>query len=267
MCSSDLQSMALEIIFLLGPLVWGIIWAIWAWRTAGRVPHLTAIIVVLGLSLALYAPLTMMQTRWGGYLGIAVIVPWALLLVKLLDWRGGPIVGPAPGTPALRTPLFLLVATGHLMVTSVYLTMGLEEKLPKVEQCQWRQIAPYLNSTAFENGEPQTFFNFIHTGPEILYRTPHRVVGTPYHRNTRGLLDSYTVLGGTDLAASKAILQARHVDFVVLCVGTVDERLLLDFKGDTLLRRLIDVAPPPWLVEHPLPDGLNAAFRFYRFVP
>lgn len=261
------QSMAVETIYLLGPLTWGIVWTFLVWRKPDSAPHIPALVAVLGLSMAIFAPLTMLQTRWGGYLGIAVIIPWTLLLVRLLDWRGGPIFGPTPGTPVLRTPLFLLVATGHILVSGAYLATGLEVEPPKVKQCEWRKLAPYLNSPQFANGEAQTFFNFIHTGPEILYRTKHRVVGTPYHRNARGLLDSYTVLGGTDMSESKAILQARQVDFVLLCVATVEERLLLDFPGETLLRRLVDAAPPKWLAEEPLPDGLNADFRFYRFVP
>lgn len=259
-----------ELIFMFGPMAWGMLWAFSAWRSPTRAPHIPALVTVLGVSMALFAPLTILQARWGGYMGVAVVIPWALLLTRLLDWRGGPLFGPAPGTPALRTPLFLLVAIGHIalsgMVTAVT-SAGDESAEDKPQKCQWRKIAPYLNSAQFAGGEPQTLLNYIHTGPEIIYRTPHRVVGTPYHRNTQGLLDTFTVLGGTDLAEARAILRKRGVDFVVLCVDSVEEDMMLAFEGDTVMRRIIENRAPAWLVKSPLPDGLDAYFRLYRFVP
>ena len=137
-----------------------------------------------------------------------------------------------------------------------------EEKTNTPQECHWRDIAPYLNSAEFANGEPQTLLNFIHTGPEILYRTRHRVIGTPYHRNAQGILDTLTVLSGTNMSESRAILQARNVDFMILCVKSVEEKLMLDVPGDTLMRRLVNGTPPAWLVQAPLPDGLAAYFRF-----
>lgn len=261
------RSTVVEITFLFGPMIWATIWAYTAWRDATRAPYIPTLIWVLGLSIAMFAPLTLMQIRWAAYMGVVVVIPWALLLIHVLDWRGGPAVGPAPGTPMLRAPLFLLIAIGHIVLGGTYLAMFEEKETDIPQECHWRDIAPYLNSPEFANGEPQTFLNFIHTGPEILYRTRHRVIGTPYHRNAQGILDTLTVLTGTDFDESRAILQNRKVDFVVLCVNSVEEKLMLEIPGDTLMRRLIEGISPAWLAPAPLPDGLKAYFRFYRFSP
>ena len=260
------KSTLVEIAFLFGPMAWGFLWAFTAWRDPARAAHTPALIAVLALSMALFAPLTLVQARWGGYMGVAVVIGWALLLTRLLDWRGGPLVGPAPGTPLLRAPLFLLVALGHVLVGAAFVATAEETDQAEAQKCEWRNIAPHLNSAQFAGGEAQTLFNFIHTGPEILYRTAHRVVGTPYHRNTRGLLDTFRVLGDTDMAESRAVLQARKVDFVLLCVDSVEERLMLEFPGDTLMRRLSEGRAPAWLVATPLPDGLEKQFRLLRVV-
>jgi hypothetical protein len=248
-------------------MVWAAIWAYTAWKNPTRAPYIPALIWVLGLSIAVFTPLTLAQIRWGAYMGVVVVIPWALLLVHVLDWRGGPVIGPAPGTPILRPPLFLAIALGHIVLGGVYLAAFEKEKTDTPQECRWRDIAPYLNSAEFANGEPQTLLNFTHTGPEILYLTRHRVIGTPYHRNAQGILDTLTVLTGTDFDESRAILQTRKVDFVVLCVNSVEEKLLLEVPGDTLMRRLVNSAPPAWLAQAPLPDGLDAYFRFYRFNP
>lgn len=261
------RNTVVEMIFLFGPIVWAAVWALRAWKDPDRARSVPALVVIFGLAIVMFAPLTIMQARWGSYMGVAVVIPWALLLSSLLRWQGGPRIGPAPGTPVLRVPAFLLVATAHVLLSGAYVAGTEDPPVSTVEKCRWRAIAPYLNSTDFADGTPQTIFNFIHTGPEILYRTPHRVVGTPYHRNTQGLLDTFNVLSNTDLSESKAVLAARKVNFMLLCVNSVEEEMMLDYPGDTLMRRLTSSNPPPWLQKTPLPDGLDASFRLYRFVP
>ena len=132
-------------------------------------------------------------------------------------------------------------------------------------QCAWADLAPYLNSPAFADGKPQTLLSFIHQGPEILYRTKHRVIGTPYHRNTQGILDSFTAFTAQNEAESKAILTARDVDFVLVCVKSVEEKFFLTFEGDTLMRKITSNQPPKWLKPAPLPKALEDKFYLFKF--
>jgi len=255
---------AVTAIFILGPLLWMAVWAVWTWNGPARTPDTLGFLLTFLVAAALFAPLTVVQFRWAAYMGVIGPLPWAMLLTRILDWRGGPV---RAGVPVLRTPLFLAVALGHIAAGAAA-DAGIEDETPPLRQtCRWRDIQPFLDSAAFGGGEPQTIFNFAHNGPEILYRTQHRVIGTPYHRNTQGILDSYAVLGGTDMAQAQAILQRRGADYLLTCVGSMDESLLLREPGDILIRRLVENRPPPWLVQAPLPDGLERYFRLYRFVP
>src|SRR3546814_9292280 len=53
--------------------------------------------------------------------------------------------------------------------------------------CKVREVAAYLDSDAGWGSQPQTVLAFMDVGPELLYRTRHRVIGTPYHRNGDGI--------------------------------------------------------------------------------
>jgi len=254
------QDTWVEVLFLFVPLGWALVWGVVTWLKPPHAPfHNRPLVVVLLLGLALFAPLSMMQARWGGYMGVALALPWTLLLVRVLDW---------PTRPLLRGPVFIAVAVGHMVLSYGYVmaTQDPDEIAQNIPPtCPWREITPYLNSTAFAPEGPVTLLNTVHSGSELLYRTPHRVIGTPYHRNTRGILDTYTVLSGDNLSESRAILRARQVDFLVLCVDSSEERLMMRFNADSLMRRIVEDRAPAWLVKEPLPGDLAARFRVLRF--
>ncbi|MBL4692846.1 MAG: hypothetical protein JKY92_05900 [Magnetovibrio sp.] len=250
---------------LLVPTAWLMIWGGIIAKTRPRSQADINQFVVLAVAVGLYVPLTLLQSRWGGYMGIAVLPGWVLLLQHILKWHGGPLIGSNPGTPVYRAPLFCLVAVGHLLLTVGLKIIVNPPELAKPKPCLWREITPYLNSPDFADGRPQTFLTFIHQGPEFIYRTKHRVVGTPYHRNTAGLLDSFTAFTSTNEAESKAIFEKRKIDYLLTCVKAVEEKFFLEFKGDTLMRKITQGNPPKWLKPAPLPDGLAENFHLYHF--
>jgi len=249
-------------VLVLGPITWLAVWGALARKSAtptnGRMKVWFTLVVAVGI----YAPLTVAQSRWGAYMGIIVVIGWAILLQRLLDWQGGPRSG---DTPLLRVPVFALVAIGHILLAAL-INVALPAKKPeKTTACHWRALSPFLNSTAFAQGKPQTLLSFIHEGPEILYRTHHRVIGTPYHRNAHGLLDNFAALMSTNEAESKAVFVDRGVDFMLTCIGSVEEKFFLAFKGNTLMRKIANGKPPTWLKPEPLPAGLEKYFHLYRF--
>ncbi len=252
--------------YILGPVVWLAVWAYT--RHARRTPdaRFDETMLILVLAGLLYLPLTLVQVRWGAYLGVASAIAWAAVLQSLLDWRGGPVVGPAPGTPMLRVPAFVLVVLAHTMVGAGIALLKPEPPAhePESHVCKWRDLQDFLVSEAMGGGMPQTLLSHIHQGPEILYRSPHRVIGTPYHRNTDGILDNYNVLATTDEAVAREILTRRKIDFIVLCADSPEERHVLKLEGDTMARRLVEGAPPSWLHKIALPQDLSPAFRIFR---
>lgn len=273
------KDLAVLALIVLGPALWALVWGVRALQRERYGAHTVALVLTVALAVVMFAPLAAHQARWGGYVGVAVVVPWAVLLTDILDWRGGPKAGGrSGGTPLLRTPLFALVALAHLLAAWALNTAAGEggagddtgnttETLTGKTACRWRALAPVLNDEAFTKDGPQMLFTFMHMGPEVLYRTPHRVVGTPYHRNTEGLMDTFTVFTSEDLRESRAILERRGADYLITCVNAGEEGFLLGFDGDTLIRRIHEGHPPGWLVPMPLPEGLEDDFRVYRFDP
>jgi len=248
---------------VLGPVVWV---AVWVWLRRRDHPSFDQSIVVILVAVALYLPLSMFQLRWGSYLGITVSIAWAAVFQRLLDWHGGPLVGAAPGTPILRVPAVLGLVTAHFMLSGAFYALSPPAVPDTARACAWRKLAPFLNSPAFGGGAPQVILSHIHQGPEILYRTAHRVIGTPYHRNTDGILDSYTALTTRDEAQARQIMTRRDVDYVILCTDSREEKDILKVEGDTMVRKLVRGAAPSWLIKVPLPGGLNTDFRIFRFV-
>lgn len=252
--------------YILGPVVWLTVWAYT--RHARRAPdaRFDETMLILVLAGLLYLPLTLIQVRWGAYLGVASAIAWAAVLQSLLDWRGGPVVGAAPGTPVLRVPAFVLVVLAHTMVGAGIALIKPEPPAnePESHVCKWRDLQDFLVSDAMGGGTPQTLLSHIHQGPEILYRSPHRVIGTPYHRNTDGILDNYNALATTDEAVAREILTRRKIDFIVLCVDSPEEHHVLKLEGDTMARRLVEGLPPSWLHKIALPQDLSPAFRIFR---
>jgi asparagine N-glycosylation enzyme membrane subunit Stt3 len=138
---------------------------------------------------------------------------------------------------------------------------------PAGPTCSVKELAPFLNALAADNGRrPLTVLAMIDIGPELLYRTSHRVIGTPYHRNAAGIRDSYAGLASAE-AEARRVLGARQVDLVLLCPKT-DRSFYIGGSGDSsLYNRLLRGDVPQWLAPVPLPDpSLEAAFKIFRVV-
>lgn len=252
---------------VLGPTVW---LGVWAWMRHRERPDgapFDETMLVLVLAGVLYLPLSMFQLRWGAYLGVTVSIAWAVLFQRLLDWRGGPLIGPAPGTPILRVPAVLMLVIAHLIVSALFSTMAADETKDAAKACKWRNLAPVLRSAEIGGDAPKVILSHIHQGPEILYRTPHRVIGSPYHRNTEGILDAYTAMTTTSEPKAREILARRNVDFVILCADSGEEKHILKVEGDTVVRKIVTGHAPAWLTKVSLAEGLDADFRIYRFTP
>ncbi|MEG3617968.1 hypothetical protein V5T82_05825 [Magnetovibrio sp. PR-2] len=255
-------------VLVLLPVVWLIVWAVKTQRERTPGTWLDERVMIVALPSLLFFPMAIFQMRWGAYFGVTVSLAWAALFQRLLDWNGGPKIGSDPGTPILRIPAVLGLVMGHVAVAIALALIAPEAEDDGPSACQWRDLAPHLNSQAFSNGKPQVILSHIHQGPEILYRTPHRVIGSPYHRNTQGILDAYRAVTVTDPETVRNILDARKVNYLILCVNSGEERHALKVEGDIMMRRYREGREPSWLVKQSLQDPeLDQAFRIYRYQP
>lgn len=84
-------------------------------------------------------------------------------------------------------------------------------------------------------------------GPAILAFSQHSAIGGPYHRNARGILDTYDLFTQKpDVGAH--ILKERGIDYVMTCKSSPDYGFYLKEGGkDALLHELDAGRDPPWL--------------------
>ena len=122
------------------------------------------------------------------------------------------------------------------------------------EDCRWRQ-------------EKKRILTYVDFGPEILYRTHHEVIGTPYIRNNSGIWDSYRILtAATDTEAHASIL-ARGINLILLC-PLYPEGAFYSSKtqGSAFQQRLMQGQSPPWLRPISLPPDLAKSFQLFEVV-
>ena len=225
------------------------------WRGGGRRAWL-----LVAAALIVYLVLALGWVRWSLYAGLFLSVALADLMVRA-DIGVNRRFHPPWRLPVLALVMVVL-AVGPLAVGAAAL-LG-EGREAAGRPCPLPDMARYLNGTEWQ-GRSRTIVASANFGPELLYRTPHRVVATLHHRNAAGILDGLAILGGTIEAAVVALIRARGVDLIVLCPGSADDSYFPKSDG-ALYRRLETGSLPAWLGEVALPAGLGRHFRLFRVV-
>ena len=269
----DTQSL-LQTIMHLGPLLWIAWWLKDAIKeenySKNDQPSLYLILIIV-VGLIVFVSLSVYQTRWAAYLGVICAVPLAALAQKLFDFNSGPTVGPPPGTPIFRVPVSasVFVAPGLLALLLVNLLPFDEEKTDaangETNACRWSEIAPMIKSISEESGRKINIMTAIHEGPEVLYRTGQNVVGTPHHRNTEGILDSFKFFTNENTEQSFSILSKRNIDYLIFCRHSTEEKIYLQSKGETVIKMIVEERPPKWLVPITQPSMTGSGFHVFRF--
>ena len=194
--------------------------------------------------------------RWSLYAGLFISIALADLMV-----RADGVIGLNFGRPwrlPVKALALVILAVGPLAVGAA----ALPGEREKEAGCPLGDMARYLNGPEW-SATSRTIVASANFGPELLYRTPHRVVATLQHRNADGILDGLGILGGADQAAVLRLVRARDVDLILLCPGSGDDSYFP--KGDgALYRRLEADNVPGWLGEVALPAALGRHFRLFR---
>jgi hypothetical protein len=270
-----------DMAFFLGPVAMGaayLCWSSWSrlWGCRQDMARIEwaraewdAVIYTLAL-LVMFTPLAVYQVRWSIYPSIVAMAPWVLFLRAAFGYdgawriRGG--AGDSMRIP-LRVPFFLAVLSAPVAAgaAGLALTVGFPNSTSdESAACPWLRIAPVLRELKTANGEPPILFGFIHQGPEMMYRTGLRVVGTPYHRNAQGILDTHAVLTATDPEDARRILRARGVGYLIFCRDSGESRFFRAMKADTFYRRIYERRAPKWLHEQKLPLIIKDQFQLLR---
>jgi len=254
-----------EFLFLLGPVLLAAPWLVHLIRHDTERHRMW---VLVALCLIVFVPLSLYQARWATYAELIVILPYTALvlaLLKKLD-RDCDIADRATriARAAARGAIVAGMATVFLLLTVV--VYKFEDRPDKeTASCRMSGMSKYLAEAPDLNDKPLRIMSLVFYGPEIIYRSQHSVVGTPYQRNTRGILDSIDFFAATDPAVARKIAETRGIDTVMLCTRAREQAWYPSEEGGpgSMFRRLSDDNPPAWLKPLPLPPELKD-FRLFQ---
>lgn len=236
-------------------------WLVWR-LTGGRGEGHLWSWLLLAAGLVLFTGMAMAWLRWCLYAALFLSIVLADVVVAADEGLSRRFRFPAR-VPA-KVLVMLALAVGPLALGSGLLHAKKtpeERAAAREEACPIRLLAPLLGES------PRTIVASANFGPELMYRTPHRVVATVHHRNIAGILDGHRILNGTDDAASRALAEVRGVDLVLLCPETSNDTYFLIGDADgSLYRRLVSGPSPDWLRPRALPADLAAKFRLFEVV-
>jgi len=235
------------------------------WRENAMLSKYHGLILFIGA--AIFIPLALYETRWTPYASIILLIPFVEYVRRALGWvemRWPNRRGEAASLIVGLVLLFWPVTVGTVM--------ALEE--PKQElstmdgKCPLNPLGEYLTTHESWVGTSQTILAFQDFGPELLYRTSHRIVGTPMHRNQEGFFDTLAVMKAVDMHVAQEIVQRRGINLIVICVGSaVEAEFFRDASSETTLyKRLSNGKGPKWLREIVLPNNLNESFRLFGVI-
>jgi hypothetical protein len=229
--------------------------------------------VFFAIALGLYLTLSLRHVRFAPFAETMAVVP----LVHLIGAARGRLSWIASQTwrDAARSLVSLVLIIG---ISGAGLVLGFRPSPGTgasafgaagagagTGECDIAAIAAFLNRPEPFGDRPGIIATHVDFGPELLYRTEHGVVGAPYHRNARGILDIYRIFSAADGSVSKTLLDARGIELVLLCPSPREQLLYAsEAEGATLYERLIDGRTPGWLEPVALPERLAARFRLYR---
>ncbi|GAB4392459.1 MAG: hypothetical protein Tsb0032_08140 [Kiloniellaceae bacterium] len=207
-----------------------------------------------------------LHVRFSGYAELAFILGFAVVLDRFLRWSAR--IGSDLLRGVLRGGFLTAMLLGPIIVGS---TLMSEENQARSRAaaanpgCDLRGVSDYLNSDPRWSAAPQTILTFLDIGPELLYRTPHEVIATPYHRNGDGIYDSHRIMTSRDDGEARRLMARRGIDLVLLCQLPAERAFFSDGEGDNTLYRRLDAGDPPtWLTPVPLPPELQARAKLYH---
>jgi len=220
--------------------------------------------VFILLAPAVFILLALYQIRWSVYAQILLIISMTALMV-LLRQRG-------PKTGFLRTLknvfIVLVFSLGFLLLgllADVIFKKGDSEK--SRHEVSLIQICEYLNDAEQWRQRNLRILTHIDFGAEILYRTRHEVIGTPYHRNSPGILTTYEIMTADTDAKALGLVQKREIGLILLCPKST-ESVFYSKPGheSTFYKRLLDDTIPNWLRKVELPSDLSSSFLLFETI-
>lgn len=225
------------------------------------------------------------QRRFIGLTNMLAILPLTVLLYQGWLWIGAKtrgrrkvfaeiglllLVGPLPAVllPALNDGRSL-----NIGVLLYPVNFGFESSA-----CQMYELENALRDPMRLGRQQHVIMNPMGIGPELLFRTPHKVLSAPFHMDVMGNIDSTRFFSTPYPEEAEAIARRRNVDLVVACLYASNFYFHTDPTGKKnrtegpgkdfaphFIERLIRGHIPPWLKPVKVP-GLNN-YVVYEVLP
>ena len=260
----DLDS-AGRFLFFIGAVAPSLVYgAIAAWRHRSDPRALPW--MFLTLLVAAYFLLSLQHLRMAPFAELASAPVLAAMIGGLAGWSERRLAR-LPGLLVTCGGVFALTFGG--VIAGSYLLSLSASASPRTPEpaCRIARIAPLLNDPAAFGATPLVVAALLDRGPEILYRTRHLVVATPYHRNAAGIWDGYRLLAAPTEEESREIAVRRGIDLLLVCPSRVERSFYTRQTGrDNLYTRMSDGDVPPWLVPVAISPKTADGFRLYRVI-
>ncbi len=211
---------------------------------------------------AVFLPLAITMLRFAPFTEVLLAVVLAALLGRLLVWSEQ--VTLMPLRVVLRSGLMVGLLVGFVGLGSVF--SGPAKAAPVRSTCGFHQVFALLSDPQGLGARPRIILAHFNHGPELLYRTPHAVVASPYHRNVAGLLDSEQIFGAEDDALSRRLIDRRGVDLILLCDNGPALVQAAMRQGSTFAGRLSEGRVPAWLRRIDAPAEPTGGYRLFEVV-
>ena len=195
--------------------------------------------VFAGLCATVCVTLSLFHVRFSSY----AVAGAAMVLPVLLSHAGTSI--PQPWRQLVRPGLVaaFLCAPPVLALMLSSKTDGEASRMSSAYQAQCsmqtltRMLAPYPGTVVLAN---------VDDGPELLYRTRVKIVGSLYHSGIHGFMLLNAAWAAADLDHVPDELRTTSAQFVVLCPGVPPKNMSSGHRA-TLFERLDSRDPPAWL--------------------
>jgi hypothetical protein len=221
------------------------------------------------------------QVRIGWFAQIFSIVPMTWLALRAWDRIGAHLKGRQQfwaeiGAFLLIAPLPVILMPASVDAAKIYPDLLLFPAARETSACPLLRASEFLNDQYGD--KPRLILSGVDEGPELLFRTKHKVLAAPY--DIDGNKQVFDFFHATNADKALTIIRRRHVDLVLVCRSVplfyegLDSRqsrfkahVYMDSKGilrmtasktkPTLIERLVIGNYPPWLNPVEIPGDPN----------
>jgi hypothetical protein len=214
----------------------------------------------VGFLLISFGSISVYQVRWMGYFQLLSIIPITFLFSKLFE------LGNVNLRPYIRP--FIIVPTILWFIMGPILISQNKKETHLLAQSDFlNNLCIFLNNKQTFDREKVRILTSIYIGPLILYKTKHEVIGTPNHRNEKGIIDTFKIMNSEDENEAKSIINQRDIDIILIGRPEkgLSDYLIPDAKKEGKFYHRLWYGPiPEWTERVAVTEKLNNKIKIFR---